>query len=177
MRRKDIDLWFEDECHFQQHGSRCAMWIPPEEDDPVVQQAPTRKQVAVFGAVNPRTGRLVTMKSETFDAASVKIFLRRLLRKWRRGRKIVLVLDNARWHHSKELKPWLKKNSRKIRLEFLPPYSPELNPVERVWKLARRLCTHNQYFEKIEDMIVLLDNQFCKWKHENNQLYLLCAIN
>jgi hypothetical protein len=47
----DIDLWFEDECHFQQHGSRCAMWIPPEDIDPVVLQEPTRKSIGVFGAV------------------------------------------------------------------------------------------------------------------------------
>jgi len=56
-RRNELDLWFEDECHFQQHGSRCVMWIPPEETDPTLLHAPTRKSVAVFGAVCVTDGR------------------------------------------------------------------------------------------------------------------------
>jgi transposase len=56
---------------------------------------------------------------------------------------MVVVLDNARWHHARALRPWLSKHRRVLRLDFLPPYSPDLNPVERVWKLTRRLCTHN----------------------------------
>jgi hypothetical protein len=49
--RNDIDLWFEDECHFQQHGSLCAMWIPPKEVDLIVLHAPARKSIGIFGAV------------------------------------------------------------------------------------------------------------------------------
>ncbi len=41
--RQDIDLWFEDECHFQRHGSRCVMWMPPEDTDRVVLHAPARE--------------------------------------------------------------------------------------------------------------------------------------
>lgn len=65
-----FDLWFEDECHFQQHGTRCVMWIPPEEIDPVLLHAPTRRSTAVFGAVCPADGRLLTMPAETFDTQS-----------------------------------------------------------------------------------------------------------
>jgi hypothetical protein len=55
-----VDLWSLDECHFQQHGTRCVMWVPPEETDPILLHAPTRKTVALFGAVQPASGRLVT---------------------------------------------------------------------------------------------------------------------
>ena len=95
-----IDLWFEDECHFQQHGTRCAMWIPPEEADPVVLLAPTRKSVGVFGAVRVGDGRLVTKKEAVFDNETFLIFLKQLLLCHRPGRKMVVVLDNARWHHA-----------------------------------------------------------------------------
>jgi hypothetical protein len=44
--RDDIDHWFEDKCHFQQHGSRCALWVPAEEIDPVLLNMPTRKNIA-----------------------------------------------------------------------------------------------------------------------------------
>jgi len=52
---------------------------------------------------------------------------------------MVIVLDNARFHHAKALARWLGKRSRYFQLDFLPPYSPELNHIERVWKLVRRL--------------------------------------
>lgn len=48
---KTNDIRFEDECHFQQHGSRCRMWFPPEEKDPVLLHAPTRKTMSLFGVV------------------------------------------------------------------------------------------------------------------------------
>lgn len=175
-KRKDIDLWCEDECHFQQHGSRCAMWIPPENLDPVVLHAPTRKQVAIFGAVCPANGRMVTMPAETFDTQSFQIFLSRLLRRRRHGCKLVVVLDNARWHHAQALRPWLRKHRRVLRLNFLPSYSPNLNPVERVWKLTRRLCTHNVYFQTIQDLVTVIRIQFAKWVQHNLQLRRLCAI-
>jgi len=59
MTNGDVDLWATDEVHFQQHGSRCRMWIPPEVKDPVLLHAPTRKRVGYFGAVRLRDGRFV----------------------------------------------------------------------------------------------------------------------
>src|SRR5580700_5610040 len=50
----DVDLWALDEVHFQQHGSRCRMWVPPEVREPVLLHAPTRKSVGYFGAVGGR---------------------------------------------------------------------------------------------------------------------------
>ena len=52
-----MDLWATDEMHFQQHGSRCQMWLPAETRDPVLlDHAPTRRSVGYFGAVRPRDG-------------------------------------------------------------------------------------------------------------------------
>ena len=143
-RRDDVDLWFEDECHFQQHGSRCTMWVPPEDIDPVVLHAPTRKNVGVFGAVCTADGRLTTGRAEKFNAETFFSFLQQLVRRRRKGRKMVVVLDNARWHRAKLLQPWLRKHRNHLRLDFLSPYSPELNAIERVWKLTRRLRIHNR---------------------------------
>jgi transposase len=173
---KNIDLWFEDECHFQQHGSRCAMWIPPEDVDPIVYHAPTRKQKAVFGAVCSGDGRLATMAAERFNAQTFRQFLGVLLRRHRPGHKMVVILDNARWHHACALQPWLQEHRRVITLDFLPAYSPELNPIERVWKLTRTLCTHNQYFESLSELASVIEGQFARWHNPNKQLKKLCAI-
>jgi len=61
MNNERLDLWSLDECHFQQHGTRCRMWIPREDRDPIVLHAPTRKSVALFGAVNLLTGTLTQL--------------------------------------------------------------------------------------------------------------------
>ena len=59
MSGGDVDLWALDEVHFQQHGSRCRMWVPPEIIDPVLLHYPTRRSVGYFGAVRLRDGKLV----------------------------------------------------------------------------------------------------------------------
>jgi transposase len=176
-KRKDTDLWSLDECHFQQHGTRVAMWVPPEEKDPVVLLAPTRKSVSLFGAVNLTDGRLVTRFEKQFDASTFKEFLIQLLRHRKKGKRIVVILDNARYHHAKILKDFLRKNRKVLHLEFLPAYSPELNPIERVWKITRRICTHNCYFELLDEVKSSVTKQHNRWKKPNETLRRLCCIN
>jgi transposase len=131
-----VDLWNLDECRFQKHGTRTRMWVAPEVKDPVLLHASTRKSMACFGAV-----RLAT--SPKFNAETFEWFLRQLLRHRRRGKRMVVVLDNAGYHHARQLRSFLHRVRRRLTLLFLPPYSPQLAPIERVWKLARRLATHN----------------------------------
>src|SRR5262250_2645803 len=59
---------------------------------------------------------------------------------------------------------------------FCPRYSPELNPIERVWKLTRRLCLHNRYFQHLNGVITAVENEFAKWTRRNEVLRRLCAI-
>jgi transposase len=175
-RDESIELWSMDECHFQQHGSRCRMWVPPEDKDPTLLHAPTRKSIALFGAVNLYDGQLVTQFSSKFDAITFQDFLKKLLRHRPFNRRMVVICDNARYHHATLLKPFLSEKHRALSLSFLPPYSPELNPIERVWKLARRLCTHNQYFPQLNDLIVTVTRQLELWNRPNNTLFRLCGI-
>ncbi|MBM3803510.1 MAG: hypothetical protein FJW26_21855, partial [Acidimicrobiia bacterium] len=59
----------------------------------------------------------------------------------------------------------------------LPSYSPDLNPIERVWKLARRLATHNQYFSQLEELVRAVSTQMQQWSKPNKTLFRLCSIN
>lgn len=152
------------------------MWIPPEDKDPTVFLAPTRKSISLFGAVNVNDGRLITRFEEKFDAMTFKGFIKQLLRTKKPGRKIVVILDNAKYHHAKLLKPLLTKHRDCLRLEFLPAYSPDLNPIERVWKLTRRICTHNVHFEKLFQLKNTVQEQHAKWKKPNITLTRLCCI-
>lgn len=173
-----VDLWTMDEVHFQQHGSRSRMWIPPEQRDPIVFHHPTRESMGYYGAVRLRDGKFIwRQERENFCGDSFLVFLKDVYRaSVRSGRKVVLVADNARYHHAKSLKPWLRKVSKYLSIEFLPPYSPELNPTERIWKLARRKATHNCYFSSLDDLALSVESTFNLWKKGNDTLRKLCAI-
>jgi len=95
----------------------------------------------------------------------------------RSDRKIVLILDNARWHHARALTPWLTEHQDIFQLDYLPPYSPDLNNIKRVWKLTRKLCTHNRYFALLEDIAEAVFHQFDMWSQPNDSLRRLCAIS
>ncbi len=167
-----------DEVHFQQHGSRCRMWIPPEVEDPICLHAPTRKSISYFGAVRLKDGKLVMSPPDgMFDACTCWSFYRRIERIAKAsGRKIVMIIDNARYHHASLHEAWRQEVADHFVLNFLPPYSPELNPIERVWKLTRRLCTHNQYFPDLDVLTKSVEDQFRRWQHPNATLRRLCAI-
>lgn len=152
------------------------MWVPPEDKDPILLMAPTRKSISLFGAVNLKDGRLMTQFEKKFDAMTFMDFLKYLLRHRKKDKKMVVILDNARYHHANLLHPFIKKNRKKLSFEFLPPYSPELNPIERVWKLTRKLCIHDNYFENLDDLVDAVTKQHALWKKPNGTLRKLCCI-
>jgi transposase len=152
------------------------MWIPPEEDDPVIQHAPTRKSMALFGAVSANTGEIVTMDAKIFNAETFLCFLNKVVQSKKRGKKIILILDNARYHHATMIQPWLNKNKDRVQLLFLPPYSPDLNNIERVWKMTRRVCTHNKYFATLDELLNVVKQQMKIWSKPNETLRKLCCI-
>ena len=167
-----------DEVHFQQYGSRCRLWVPPEVKDPIVAHSPTRRHVGYFGAVRLRDGRFVFQREPgKFNAETCFTFLRHLrVRSRRRQRRVVVILDNAVFHHACLHKQWREFYADQFQMEFLPPYSPELNPIERVWKLTRRQCLHNRFFPNITSVIDSVERSFQSWERGNETLRRLCAI-
>jgi transposase len=154
------------------------MWVPPEEKDPVLLHHPTRKSVGYFGAVRLRDGKLVFQREkERFNAVTFHSFLKHLRQvSSRSGRRVIVITDNAKYHHAKLHAEWRSQQEPKFKLDFLPPYSPELNPIERLWKLTRRLCLHNRYFPTIENVVKSVESKFLEWKSGNETVHKLCAI-
>ena len=178
MQDASVDLGATDEVHFQQHGSRCRMWVPPEVKDPVLLHHPTRRSVGYFGAVRIRDGKfLFQRETGRFNAVTFWDFLRMFRRISRTtGRRVVVVTDNAKYHHARLHKDWRERHAADFALDYLPPYSPELNPIERVWKLTRRQCLHNRHFAKLEDVVEAVEVEFESWGRRNETLRRLCAI-
>jgi len=90
----------------------------------------------------------------------------------------LLILDNATWHRKAERLIRESNEYKDIRdvleIEFLPPYSPDLNPIERVWRITRREKTHNKYFASKEALKATLDDFFAGFSVPNQKLSSLC---
>ena len=129
MNDPNIQLWCEDEVHFQRHSSLVQMWAFRGQQ-PRVLSASTREKVGYFGTLNLKTGALLTREAPTFNGDTFGDFLRHLLQ-CTRG-QVYLILDNAPWHRARHLKDFFSQHQDRLVRVFLPSYSPELNPVERV---------------------------------------------
>jgi transposase len=154
------------------------MWVPPEDADPIILHHPTRKSVGYFGAVRLRDGMFVyARESDRFNGQSFWDFMKFLQsRGVQEGKRIVAISDNARYHHAKMHKDWRNGQEPGFALDYLPPYSPDLNPVERVWKLTRRLCLHDQYFPTLNSVITAVEKEFVGWAQGSETVRKLCAI-
>lgn len=96
-----------------------------------------------------RTGQSKTRRLQKAFAAHLRHVGRAYPRE--RHQRVVLVIDNAPWHRGKPIDEALCDNPH---LEFkrLPSYSPQLNPIERLWKKLRRRATHNRLFDTLADL-------------------------
>jgi len=103
---------------------------------------------------------LPTVSNEAFEI-SLHHFAKQL--KLGANRRVILVVDGAGFHRSKNL-----KIPDGIHLHFLPPYSPELQPVEQLWPLTHE-CHANRVFENIEDLEETLTER-CMWLAKNNEI-------
>src|SRR5512139_3652937 len=123
-RDESVELWATDEVHFQQHGSRCRMWVPPEDKDPVILHHPTRRTVGFFGAVRLCDGKFVFRREpDMFTAETFFTFMKQLRSVTAASkRRVMLIIDNAKYHHGRIHKLWREQISEKFHLEFLPPY-------------------------------------------------------
>jgi transposase len=143
----------------------------------VVYHHPTRKSVGYFAAVRLRDGQfLFRRQTGCFNGESFWEFLQSFREaSAAAGRRVVAISDNAPYHRSKLHLAWRTQQAPQFALDFLPPYSPELNPIERVWKLTRRLCLH-RYFGFLDSVFSAVETQFAQWTNPNDTLRRLCAI-
>ncbi len=92
-----------------------------------------REGVKLLGVLNYETGHVYCQEEEKYDAQIFLNFLKNILEIYPTG-KIVMILDNARIHHAKLLKPFLEEQKNRLELVFLPPYSPKLNLIEGLYR-------------------------------------------
>lgn len=107
-----------------------------------------------YGAVEPKTGDSFFLVMPYCNTDCMNVFLRELSNTSPKD-KILLVCDGASWHKSKTLE--VPEN---INLIFIPPYTPEMNPIEQIWKEIRKLGFKNEVFKTLEKVIDRLCDTF-----------------
>ena len=96
-----------------------------------------KERLNVFGATNPLSGRRIQLATKVAKAPAMVRFLEKVVNAYRNKREIWVYLDNGPVHRSKLVNLWLLAHP-KIKVRWLPPYSPDLNPQELVWCHDRR---------------------------------------
>ncbi|MFT4204533.1 MAG: IS630 family transposase [Chitinophagaceae bacterium] len=139
-----VNLFFEDESRFGLF-TRNGKSLTARAVKPVCRFRQVFKSTWLFGAFSPITGAHFELILPHCDSENFQIFLDEMSKEKPKELKI-LVLDNGAFHKAKELR--IPGN---IILVFLPPYSPELNPAEKIWARFKRAFT-NIYFSKLEDV-------------------------
>jgi transposase len=108
----------------------------------------------VAGGLNAKTGRLLWVVGERRNSALFLEFLRRVRKAHPTARKIHLIVDNCKAHTSQKVRKALKEEFKgAIELHFLPSYSPEHNPIERLWGELHANVTRNHRCKSIEELL------------------------
>lgn len=107
--------------------------------------------VKLVGYLNYETGEIYCEEHDTYDAEVFLGFLKNVLSKNKSG-KTIIILDNARIHHAKLLQPFLKENEEQLQLMYLPPYSPDLNLIEGLWKWLKEKVIYNVFYKTLPEI-------------------------
>lgn len=130
-------------------------------------------RINLIGFVDPVGGRLMINQIKKGNGIIFIEQIEKIRKNNRRYKTITIYVDNARWHKTKSLELWLKKNKR-IRIEYLPKYAPELNPMERHWWYMRKRATKNKVFECKQDCFAKIEEHARKLSKE--EIIKICQI-
>lgn len=133
---------FQDEGRFGLLGTPRRCWAP-RRIRPVVGARLQRQFLYAFSALSPHDGAMDSLVLPWVNAQTMSLFLAEVARR-HAGEFVLMVMDQAGWHIAGELD--VPEN---MRLMLLPPYSPELNPVEHLWEALREECFANTVFRDL----------------------------
>jgi transposase len=139
----DEMVMFGDAVHPVYGAQPVGCWAPPDVAL-AVEQTTGREHLNIQGAIDLEHGHTQMLLVERVDAESTIELLGAIERQFPNRRRIHVFVDNARCHRAKLVQQWLARPGCRIRLHFIPPYCPHLNPIERLWGVMHKAITHNR---------------------------------
>ncbi len=153
---KNSYVLFGDEASFPQWGTLSYTWAPIGEQ-PTIKTSGTRRGYKVFGLIDYFTGRFFSKGHEgKLNADSYIEFLQGVLSKTRKH--IILIQDGAPYHKGKKMRAFFEKHCDRMTVFKLPSYSPDYNPIEKLWKKIKEKGVHMKYFPTFDDLRNTVDN-------------------
>lgn len=159
LQRDDTIVFFFDPCHLQHNVVNARMWQPRGRKGTIrIKTNPGRKRINILGALDIKNFSVITTLTEDkCNKERVVEFLAKIRAKYP-GKHIVIILDNAMYNHANYTKIFVEWYD--MELFFLPPYSPNLNLIERIWKFTKQKLVHNNYFEEFAVFVKEVEKYF-----------------
>lgn len=169
-------VYFMDAVHPQHNTRPDYAWIKRG----MTKEIPTnsgRKRINLNGAMNAhKPEEVVVIEAESINAQATQELFEKLLEKDSDKEKIYVLSDNARYYSNADLKNWLIQNP-KIHLLHLPPYSPNLNLIERLWKFLRKKVINLHYYQTFDEFKRAIHEFFANIKQYKEELKTLMTPN
>lgn len=159
----DVELWFQDETGIEGDPRPRRRWAK-KGSKPRVTKNGDHLRMNVCGMICPRTGEAFLLEFSHSDREVFQVFLNEANRDIHLERKRqIIILDNASWHRAKSIE-W-----GRFEPMFLPPYSPDLNPIERLWLIIKAEWFSDFVAKTKDDLVARVDKALC-WAMERKNL-------
>lgn len=166
-----------DPMHQTHNNENGYLWqIKGKDGTKLVKSNTGRRRLNVIGAINMVDLSIVPfLTEENCNKETIKIFLKEVKRLYPKAEKITIFLDNARYQRNYEVIEFA--HNLGIILHFMPPYSPNLCLIERVWKFFKKKVIKNTYYEDFDDFFKFVSKFFQEWDLYMPQLQNLLSLN
>ena len=165
----NVDIWFQDEGRFGQQNTTTRIWAETGTRPRVVQQQQF-EYAYMFGAVCPATGETEAIITPFVNKDIMRQHLKQISDKTRSGRYAIIIMDGAGWHTDD-----IASELDNLSIIKLPPYSPELNPIEQVWQWLRQRHLANRCFKNYEDIVEQCSQAWLSFIEHKETVINLCS--
>ena len=163
-----VQIWFQDETRIGQQGSLSRLWAKKGTRPRVVRQQQFMYQY-IFGAVCPEGKQAAAIIAPGANAATMQLHLDEISFHIPGGKHGVIIMDQASWHRNRWLR--IPKN---MSILYLPPYSPELNAQESVWRVLKDRFFNNRVYKSSKEIAQVACSAWNTWIQNPDEIYSLC---
>lgn len=160
-------MFFSDETGFCLHPKLGRIWVKKGKQPFVLTKSEHHKRLNVFGWVDPVGGKHGMLHQEKGNTDGFIAMLKNVLNRYK---EIIIDLwvDQARWHKGKRVSEFISQH-RRLLINYIPKYHPELNYQEILWRTMRYEETTNTYYETFEELAVSVSKRSRNWKPKKIQ--------
>lgn len=165
----EIDIWFQDEARIGQQNTTTRLWAKRGTRPRAVRQQQF-EYAHLFGAVCPATGATEALISPCINKNVMRQHLEQISQATPNGRYAVVIMDGAGWHTHD-----IAEGLDNLSIVKLPPYSPELNPMEQVWSWLRQHRLANRCFAGYNAIVDAIDGAWNEFIADKERVKRMCS--